>query len=716
MISSAAALLVLGSTLTSALTTWESAHEKAAAALAGLSNDDKAAITSGTGWMLGPCVGNTGSIESIGFPGLCLQDGPLGVRYAANVTAFPSGIHAASTWDKELIHKRGVGIGEESKGLGVNVQLGPASGPLGKIPAGGRNWEGFGPDPYLAGIAMAETITGMQGAGVQACAKHYILNEQEHERNTIDSIADDRTMHELYLWPFADAVKADVASVMCSYNLVNGSHACENSPVLQGLLKGELNFQGYVVSDWAAQHTTLGSANGGMDMTMPGDNFGDGIYLWKDALVSAVENGEVPQERLDDMAQRVLASWYFTEQDTDYPTVDWSSWDNSGNPPQVRGDHDQVSLDIVRDGTILLKNTDNALPLKSPASIAVIGQDGFANPNGPNACEDRGCDIGTLGVGWGSGTTDFPYLSTPYDGIKAEADAMGAEVVTSESDEPSQGASAAQGADVAIVFINADSGEEYIIVEENEGDRNDLNAWHNGNELVAAVAEANENTIVVIHSVGPIVLEEFIDLPSVKAVVWAGLPGQESGNGLRDILTGAVNPSGKLPFTIGKTAEDYGTAIMSGTDSFEEGLFVDYRHFDNAEIEPRFEFGFGLSYTTFNYSSIVIEGDFPADAELYDTVATVSATVANTGEVDGAEVAQLYIGLPSSAPDTPAKQLRGFQKAKIAAGEAATVKFELRKKDLSYWETSSQSWVVPEGEFDVYVGASSRDIKLTGKL
>lgn len=294
------------------------------------------------------------------------------------------------------------------------------------------------------------------------------------------------------------------------------------------------------------------------------------------------------------MAQRVLAAWYFTEQDEGYPTVDWSSWDDSGSAPEVRGNHDQISLDIVRDGTILLKNTDNVLPLESPASIAIIGQDGFANPDGPNSCEDRSCNIGTLGMGWGSGTAEYPYLATPHDGLKAEADNLGAEVITSETDDPSKGATAAQGADVAVVFITADSGEEYHIVEGNEGDRNDLNAWHDGNDLVTAVAEANENTIVVIHSVGPIVLEEFIDLPSVKAVVWAGLPGQESGNGLRGIFSGATNPNGKLPFTIGKTAEDYGTDLLNGTDPFTEGLFIDYRHFDNADIEPRFEFGFGL--------------------------------------------------------------------------------------------------------------------------
>lgn len=243
MISSTAALLVLGSTLTSAVSTWEDAHQKAATTLEGLTNEDKAAITSGSGWMSGPCVGNTGEIPSIGFPALCLQDGPLGIRFGPNVTAFPAGIHAASTWDTDLIKKRGAALGEEARGLGVNVLLGPSSGPLGKIPAAGRNWEGFGPDPYLTGVSMAETIIGIQDVGVQACAKHYILNEQEQERNTIDSIADDRTLHELYLWPFEDSVKANVASVMCSYNVVNGTHACENSPILEDILKGELDFQ-----------------------------------------------------------------------------------------------------------------------------------------------------------------------------------------------------------------------------------------------------------------------------------------------------------------------------------------------------------------------------------------------------------------------------------------------------------------------------------------
>lgn len=239
------------------------------------------------------------------------MDSPLGIRFVYNVTAFPAGIQAVSTWDKTLLNQRGTAMGEETKALGVNVILGPVSGPLGKNARGGRNWEGFSVDPYLAGIAMSETIEGIQGAGAQACAKHYIGNEQEINRNTISSNIDDRTLHELYLWPFADAVKANVASVMCSYNKLNETYACENEQSMTGTLKGELGFPGYIMSDWNAQTTTINSANSGLDMSMPGDDFsGDPSHVyWGPKLVASVENGSVPESRLNDMVTRVLASW-----------------------------------------------------------------------------------------------------------------------------------------------------------------------------------------------------------------------------------------------------------------------------------------------------------------------------------------------------------------------------------------------------------------------
>ncbi|MCJ1310080.1 hypothetical protein MMC25_003741 [Agyrium rufum] len=703
---------------------WASAYTKANAALAKLQNSDKIKLVTGMGWQKGPCVGNTAAISSIGYPELCLQDSPLGVRYATGVTAFPAGIQAGATWDTALMYQRGAALGAESKSLGVHVQLGPVAGPLGKNAEGGRNWEGFAADPYLSGIAMQMTISGMQASGVQACAKHYIGNEQELNRNTMSSNIDDRTMHELYLWPFADSVKANVTSVMCSYNKLNSTYACESGALLNSLLKNELDFQGYVVSDWTAQHTTTGSANAGMDMSMPGDNFGDNNFLWGQALLNAVNSGTVPQSRLDDMCRRILASWYFVGQDSGYPATGFSSWTSNGGP-NVQGTHSSVARAIARDGIVMLKNTNNALPLNKPKSLAIVGQDAITNPSGANACVDRGCDTGTLAMGWGSGSAQFPFLIAPYDAISTQAKSDGTTVTLSNTDSTTSGASAAAAAATAIVFINSDSGEGYITVEGVAGDRNNLDPWHSGNALVQAVAAVNKNTIVVMHTVGPVVVESWINNPNITAVLMAGIPGEESGNGLVDVMYGSVSPSGKLPYTMAKQLSDYGTGISSGDDSYPEGLYIDYRHFDAASITPRFEFGYGLSYSSFTYSSLAStytastgsSASSPGGAGgLYDSVATVTAQITNSGSVTAAEVAQLYIGLPDSAPTTPVKQLRGFQKLTLAPGASGTVTFNLRRKDLSYWNVAQQKWATPTGTFTVSVGASSRDIRLTGAL
>ncbi|KAK7189677.1 Beta-glucosidase cel3A [Paraphaeosphaeria sporulosa] len=706
-----------------AIISWDDAYAKATTALAKLSLSDKVGIVTGTGWQAGNCVGNTKAASSIGYPSLCLQDGPLGVRYINGATSFAAGIHAASTWDIDLIRERGTFLGQEAKQLGIHVQLGPVAGPMGKIPTGGRNWEGFGADPYLVGIAMRETIQGMQEAGVQACAKHYIGNEQEKNRESMSSAIPDRVMHELYLWPFADSVQAGVASVMCSYNKINGTYACENGGIMNKLLKDELGFKGYVMSDWNAQHTTTGSANGGLDMTMPGSDFNNpkGNILWGAALQSAVSSGQVQQSRVDDMVKRILAAWYLVGQDKGYPTATFNSW-KIGNY-NVGGNHKDNVRKMARDGIVLLKNTGNALPLKKPKSIAVIGSDSIVAPKGANACVDRGCNDGTLAVGWGSGAIEFPYLIAPLDAIKTQAQKDGTTITTSTNDNAQQGASAAQNAEVAIVHINSDSGEGYITVEGNAGDRKDLNPWHNGNDLVKAVAAVNKKTIVVIHSVGPLILEPYIDNPNVVAVVWAGLPGQESGNGLVDILYGAASPSGKLPYTIAKQPSDYGTAVTSGDDASWD-LFIDYRRFDKNNITPRFEFGFGLSYTNFTYDALTVTGAPTAGpatgakapggpADLFETVATVTAKITNSGGVAGAEVPQLYIGYPASA-NAPPKQLRGFNKLNLAVGASGTATFKLRRRDLSVWDGGR--WVVPSGEFGVFVGASSRDLRLTGKI
>ncbi|KAI1851572.1 hypothetical protein JX265_012346 [Neoarthrinium moseri] len=718
MISTALALLSGASLALGQTTTWAAAYEKANSALAKLSTNDKINIVSGIGWNKGPCVGNTAAISSIGYPQLCLQDGPLGIRYGTSVTAFTPGIQAASTWDRALIKERGQFMGAEAKGCGIHVLLGPVSGPLGKVPTGGRNWEGFGADPYLAGIAMADTISGMQASGVQATAKHYIGNEQELNRETMSSNIDDRTMHELYLWPFADAVQANVASVMCSYNKLNSTWACENDKIINQLLKKELGFQGYVMTDWNAQHTTQQSANAGLDMTMPGSDYNGGTVLWGSKLASAVSSGQVQQSRVDDMVRRILAAWYLTGQSSGYPAINIKA--------NVQGTHKTNVRSVGRDGIVLLKNDGGALPLKKPAKLALVGSAAVVNPKGMNACTDQGCNDGALGMGWGSGTATYPYFVAPADAIKTRAQSDGTTISVSASDATSGVSSAVNGADAAIVFITADSGEGYITVEGNAGDRNNLDPWHNGNQLVQAVAQANKNVIVVVHSVGPILLETILAQPNVKAIVWAGLPSQESGNALVDILYGSTSPSGKLPYTIAKAAADYGTSQIRGDDSFKEGLYVDYRHFDQAGITPRYEFGFGLSYTNFTYSDIKVTGaptSGPATgaitsgghADLFGTVATVTTTISNSGSVSGSEVAQLYVGYPASAA-TPPRQLRGFVKLPLAAGASGTATFALRRRDLSYWDTKQQNWVVPSGSFNITVGASSRDLRQIATL
>ncbi|TLD15234.1 hypothetical protein PspLS_10634 [Pyricularia sp. CBS 133598] len=713
-------VLALASTTTAVLT-WDEAYTKANAALARITQQDKVNIVSGIGWDKGPCVGNTAPVSAINYPQLCLQDGPTGVRFGTGVTAFTPGIQVASTWDVELMRQRGQFQAEEQKGCGVHVMLTPVAGALGKIPEGGRNWEGFGVDPYLAGIAMEVTIEGQQSVGVQATAKHYLLNEQELNRDTMSSNVDDRTLHELYLWPFADAVRANVASVMCSYNKINGSWACENEHAMQKLLKDELGFKGYVMSDWNAQHTTSGSANAGMDMTMPGSNFNGGNVLWGPQLITAVNNNQVARSRLDDMARRVLAAWYLTEQDKGYPPINIRA--------NVQGNHKENVRAVARDGIVLLKNDAGALPFKAPRRLAVVGSASVANPRGINSCVDRGCNEGALGMGWGSGTTNYPYFSAPADAIRARAQQDGATVTLSASDSTANVANTVRDADAAIVFLTSNSGEGYLQVDGSLGDRITLDPFHNGNQLVQAVAQANKNTIVVVHSVGPVILETILNTPGVTAVVWAGLPGQESGNALVDVLYGSVSPSGKLPYTIARAPGDYGTAIVRGDDNFPEGLFVDYRHFDRANIQPRFEFGYGLSYTNFTYSNIKVTSTVrsgPATgpvvsggrADLWETVATVTATVTNSGGVAGAEVAQLYVSYPTggSVPATPPRQLRGFNKLKLAPGASGTATFNIRRRDLSYWHVGQQNWVVPAGAFGVDVGASSRDLRLKGSI
>ncbi|KAJ7173243.1 beta-glucosidase [Mycena filopes] len=705
---------------------WAAAYVKATAAVAKMSLQDKVNLATGVGWENGHCVGNTPAISSIGFPGLCLEDSPVGVRDADLVSVFPAAINVAATFNRTLMNQRGVAMGQEFKGKGVNVGLGPMMN-LMRAPAAGRNWEGFGGDPYLSGEGAFQTITGMQSAGVQATAKHYINNEQEHFRESSSSSVDDRQQHELYALPFLRSVQANVASVMCSY--INSSYACENDKMLNGALKQEYGFQGYVMSDWWATHSTL-SINAGLDMTMPGDiSQNSGTTYFGTNLVNAVNSGSVTQARINDMATRILAAWYLVGQDSGYPAVNFDAWNNGAAFNQhinVQSNHGTLIRQIDAASTVLLKNS-GILPLKAPKTIAVVGNGAANSSRGANGYADRGGDDGVLGLGWGSGTANFPYLISPLDAIKSRSASDGTVVSSSTSDTDLTGAkTAATGKDVAFVFITADSGEGYITVEGNAGDRNSLSAWHNGDALVAAVAAANKNTVVVVNAVGPINMEAWI------TNVWSGVPGQEAGNGLVDVLYGAYNPSGRLPFTIGKSITDYSAQVVVNQAGaitpvpYTEGLFIDYRHFDQAAITPRFEFGFGLSYTTFTYSGLTISGSTAGgtrqsgpgsslDPWLHTPVVTVTFTIHNNGTVAGNEVPQLYLTFPAAAKSAP-KNLKGFDSVFVGVGQSVTVSMTLNRFNFATWNILTQRWEVVTGTTTISVGASSRDIRLTGTI
>ncbi|KAF8536866.1 glycoside hydrolase family 3 protein [Trichophaea hybrida] len=778
---------------------WTEAYGKAKDLVGKMTLAEKVNITTSIGWSMGRCVGNTGPVNRLGFPSLCAQDGPLGIRFADLITAFPAGITTGATWDEDLIYARARAMGEEAKAKGVHVLLGPAVGPLGRAPQGGRNWEGFGSDPYLQGVAAFHAVKGIQDAGTQATIKHYIGNEQEKFRgdgwthDTVSANIDDRTLHEVYLWPFAQAVKAGVAAVMCSYNMINGTYGCSNSKLLNGVLKDELGFQGYVMADWLAQRSGVEDMLSGLDQTQPGDgeSWANGISLWGDQLSRSVLNSSVPVDRLNDAVTRIVAAWYHLGQDKNHPPVSFSSWTTNDTDVlykgantgpivrvnehiDVRANHGTVARAVARDAITLLKNTNNILPLKASDKIRVFGSDAGPNtgPMGGNSCPDRGCNNGVLGMGWGSGTADYyPDISTPISEISARA----RDVQSILKDNVTAAVTKMAKAENAkcLVFISSDAGEKYITVEGNEGDRNDLYAWHGGDKLVKAVADVCPNTIVVIHTVGPIIVEEWIDHPNVKGVINAHLPGREAGTSLADILFGDVSPSGHLPYTMGKKLSDWGASVQlitSGTgridQQYTEKINVDYKWFDKSNITPRFEFGFGLSYTTFSYSNLSIKkgpvpsypttippasevawpssittripkyiypyidnpstittGRYPyptgytttpkpapaaggaqgGNPALWDVIYTATVIVKNTGKVSGKAVPQLYLQFPSGTKyETPIRQLRGFKKVLLQPGESKKVTFELTRKDLSVWDVVLQNWVIPEGGEEGY--------------
>jgi beta-glucosidase len=631
--------------------------------------------TSGSGY-----VGHIPAISSLCIPGLNLEDGPAGVGDGMNnVTQLPAPVDVAATWDTSAEQAYGQVIGSEQLAKGTTIDLGPTINMV-RDPRWGRAFESVGEDPLLNGTLGAAVIQGVQSTGEMAQVKHLAVYNQETNRNTAsdNAIVAARTLQEMYLPAFRDAVQQGAASsVMCSYSTLNGTYACQNPYLLTTALRQQFGFHGFVTSDWGATHSTAASANAGLNMDMPGN---DGFY--GTALSSAVSGGPVSKATLDSLTSQVLTEMFAFGLFDKAPTGSTSATATSAA-------HQATAQSVAEEGTVLLKDSGSVLPLGPGAtSIAVIGADASTSPQTAGG--------GSAGVN-SSGTV------TPLQGITTRA-GSGITVSYNSGSSASSAASLAASSSVAIVFASK---------SESEGsDLGNIDLASSDNSLISAVAAANPHTVVVLNTGSAVTMPW---LSSVAGVLEAWYPGQEDGNAIAALLFGDANPSGHLPVTFptalsqvpaSTTAQWPGTG---GTVQYSEGLDVGYRYYDANNLTPLFPFGFGLSYTTFSFSSLSVGTLSNGGA------ATVTATVTNTGSREGADVAQMYVTDPAASGEPP-RQLEGFARVDLQAGQSKTVSFPLTQTNLQYWNASANAWATSTGNYTISVGDSDRNLPLTGTL
>jgi beta-glucosidase len=687
-----------------------SPDQRAEMVVAEMTLDEKISLAHGPGGFqaAGPrSNGGAGMIPGIprlGLPDVQLADSAVGVRGAAErgryATLLPSAIGGAATWDLKLAYEYGELIGRELRDQLYNASLGGGVN-LMREPRNGRNFEYMGEDPVLAGRMLAEWVKGMQSQKVIADVKHYALNDQENGRYSCNVKMDKRTMRETDLLAFEIGVtEGQPGMVMCSYNKVNGDYACENSYLLNDLLKKTWGFKGFVVSDWNATHSTAKAALNGLDNEQPGGDVARARF--GDALKKAVESGEVPMSRLDDIAHRIVRTEFAMGIVDDPPrgrVVD-----------PFRGA--DTAQSVAEEGSVLLKNAANQLPLNASqvTSIAIIGShaDSGVLSGGGSAQVDP--------PGGGASRFGGPPVWFPSSPLKAIGKkAPKAKVQFNDGADPAAAALLAKASQIAIVFVAEPTSEGR--------DMRSLNLSNKQDDLVSAVAAANPRTIVVLATGGPAAMP-WID--EVSAVVEIWYPGVRGAEALADILFGDVNPCGKLPATFAKSEADLphpelpgsqpapagdasagpgpGRGMMRGFDiDYTEGLKVGYKWFDAEAKEPLFPFGFGLSYTTYSYSGLKAGID------------SVTFTVRNTGKRAGAEIAQVYVGLPAEAKEPP-KRLAGWEKVRLAPGEARTVTVKLESKFLSIFNEQKDDWELLPGEYKIFVGGSSRNTPLTASV
>jgi beta-glucosidase len=690
--------------------------------------EEKATMLSGSGWM------ESASIDRLGIPAIKMADGPMGVRNwtgssavtnSANApkvlaTSFPSGVAMAATWDTRLVEREGQAIGQEVKAMGRDMILGPTVN-INRVPLWGRNFEGYGEDPYLSARLGVAYIKGVQGEGVIPSLKHFAANNEEFQRHRIDAHIDDRTLHEIYLPAFKAAVEeAHVWVVMSAYNKLNGVHCAEDSTLLTDILRKEFGFQGFVVSDWGSTYSTAPTVNAGMDLEMPGgaamkswfatgqpEAAGNGAgWLTEDKVLAEVKAGHITEATLDNAVSRILRV-IFESGLFDHPHLGGGEVDT----PEQKA----VALNGATEGIVLLRNEGALLPL-DPAkthSIAVIG---------PNAAVART-------GGGGSSLVKPKYAIAPLDGIRERAGnaihvtyelGAGIEGEDQKLDTPEARAkmleaasSAASQADVAVVVVGRSSKLE------SEGyDVKTMDLPDGQDELIEAVEKANPHTIVVLNSGDPVTMTKWLGKTPALLDMWYG--GQEGGHALASILFGDANPSGKLPVTMPKRFEQspaFGHYPGENLEvDYAEGIYVGYRYFDTKNVEPAFPFGFGLSYSKFEYSDLKVSHFIGFEGSHKTEGDRVTLKVKNTGSRDGAEVVQLYVHDGHSKIDRPVHELKGFERVELKAGESKQVQFDLNRNALSYWSPEKKDWVADPGKFEVQVGSSSRDIRLKALL
>lgn len=697
--------------------------ERVSDVLSRMTPEEKVSLLAGSGWM------ESTGVPRLGIPSIKMADGPMGIRNwtgssavtsvegaspAFTSTAFPAGICLAASWDPELARREGDAIGQEVKAVGRDMILGPTVN-IQRTPLWGRNFESFGEDPYLSGSMAVGYIQGVQGEGVLASVKHFVVNNEEFERHRIDVAVDERALHEIFYPAFEAAIgKGHVWTVMSSYNKINGTYAAQ-SPLLEQELYHAAGFTGFVISDWGSTYSTAPTIKAGMDLEMPGGApmrrwiagpnpklaGNDGGYLVPEKVLPLVQSGAISQANIDRNAGRILTV-IFEAGLYDHPHAGGASIDT----PAQRA----VALQVAEEGTVLLKNDGAVLPLNpvQVRSIAVIG---------PGAATAR---VG----GGGSGLVFAKGAVTPLDGIRKRAGsitvnyALGAAMQGEEQTDATpasrsklleEAVQAARTSDVAIVFAG------YSWKLETEGkDRPNMDLPAGQDELIQAVAAVNKKTIVVINAGDSVTLTRWID--QVPGVMDAWYGGEEGGTAIADLIFGDVNPSGKLPFTSLRKLEDSPSfANYPGTNlqvHYAEGIYVGYRYFDkHTETPPLFPFGFGLSYTTFALGDLQVPKSVGQNGD-----AIVTATVRNTGQRHGAEVVQLYLADPSAPVDRPVRELKGFQRVDLAPGESRVVRFTLDRRAFSFYSTDKHAWTAQPGRFEVSVGTSSRDLQLHGSF